>query len=120
MIIALTAVVGTFASVAMFVAIDGWQAHVNELRFANLASDYLQTVNSGLRDATDLLYSLRAYFESSDQPVSRSEFETFSHALRERVPGLRSTGWAPRVTAEQRDAFERCVRDSSAPDFQFY
>jgi diguanylate cyclase (GGDEF)-like protein len=118
--IALTAVAGTFASFALFFTVDGWQAHVKELHVANLASDYLQTVNSGLRDATDLLYSLRAYFESRTQPVTRAEFESFSHTLRTRVPGLRDTGWAPRVTASQRDAFERAVRATGFADFEIF
>ena len=104
-IIVLTAIVGSLASIGMFVMIGGWQAHVRQLAFANLASDYLQTVNSGVKDATDLLYSLRAYFESRDDPVSRTEFETFSHTLRARLPGLRDTGWAPHVTAAERPAF---------------
>jgi diguanylate cyclase len=117
-IIVLTAIVGSLASIGMFVTIGGWQAHVRQLAFANLASDYLQTVNSGVRDATDLLYSLRAYFESRDDPVSRTEFETFSHTLRARLPGLRDTGWAPHVTAAERPAFERAVREAGVPGFQ--
>ena len=31
------------------------------------------------------------------------EFEAFSQSLRKRVPGLRDTGWAPRIVAAQRD-----------------
>jgi diguanylate cyclase (GGDEF)-like protein len=102
----------------MFAAIGGWQEHLTELRFSALASEYLQTVNSGLEDAAGLLYSIRAYFESLDHPVSRQEFQAFSRILRLRVPGLRDTGWAPRVTAAERDAFERSVRASGQPDFQ--
>jgi diguanylate cyclase (GGDEF)-like protein len=117
-IIALTGLIGTLASIGLFLAINTWQAHVSELRASSLAGDHLQTINTGLKDATDLLYSMRAYFESRERPVSRAEFEAFSHSLRQRVPGLRDTGWAPRITAAQRDAFERDIRASGQTDFE--
>jgi diguanylate cyclase (GGDEF)-like protein len=117
-IIALTGIVGMATSIGMFLAIGTWQAHVAEVRFSSLASDHLQTINSGLEGATDLLYSLRAHFESLDHLPSRGEFQAFSHDLRERVPGLRDTGWAPRITTEEREAFERGVRASGISDFQ--
>jgi diguanylate cyclase (GGDEF)-like protein len=117
-VILLTMVAGTLASVGTFVAIDGWRAHIAELRFTSLARDHLHTLNSGLTDTTDLLRSIRAYFESFDHPVTRTEYQAFSRSLRERVVGLRDTGWAPRVTAANRDAFEREIRASGWPDFQ--
>jgi diguanylate cyclase len=117
-IIVLTAIVGAFASFGMYLAIGGWQAHVAELRFTSLARDHLQTINSGLQDATDLLYSMRAYFESLDRRPSRAEYLAFSASLRRRVVGLRDTGWAPRVTAAERDSFEHDIRATGLPDFQ--
>ena len=114
----LIGIVGVCASIGMFAAIDGWQKHVAELRFYSEARDRLRTINSGLNDATDLLWSMRAYFESMRHPVSRAEYLAFSAALRDRVVGLRDTGWAPRVTAGERDAFEHEVQASGLPDFQ--
>jgi diguanylate cyclase (GGDEF)-like protein len=117
-VILLVGIVGAIASVGMFVAISGWHARVAELRFTSLARDHLQTINSELQDATDLLYAMRAYFESLDHNVSRAQYTAFSDSLRERVVGLRDTGWAPRVTAAERDAFEREIRATGIPDFQ--
>ncbi|MFL5284385.1 MAG: putative bifunctional diguanylate cyclase/phosphodiesterase [Rhodopila sp.] len=117
-ILILTAVAGTFASVGMFLTIRTWQARMTELRFISLASDHLQTINAGLKDASELLYALRAYFESCEQPPVRSEYLAFSSSLRERVAGLRAAGWAPHITAAERDAFEREVQASGLPDFQ--
>jgi len=74
--------------------------YLSELRFTGVARFHLQTMNSVLEDATGLLFSMRAYFESLDHRVSRTEYQTFSHSLRQRVVGLRDTDWAPRVTAE--------------------
>jgi diguanylate cyclase (GGDEF)-like protein len=117
-IIVLTGIVGALASWGMFAAIDGWQRHVVELRFTSEARDHLRTINSGLQDATDLLWSLRGFFEARESPVSRSEFQAFSGSLRARAVGLRDTGWAPRVTAVERDAFEHEVQATGFPDFQ--
>jgi EAL domain-containing protein (putative c-di-GMP-specific phosphodiesterase class I) len=117
-VLLLIGIIGCCVSIAMFVAIDGWESHVAELRFYNEARDRLRTINSGLNDATDLLWSMRAYLETMRHPVSRAEYVAFSGALRSRVVGLRDTGWAPRVTSSGRDAFEREVRATGLPDFQ--
>jgi diguanylate cyclase (GGDEF)-like protein len=114
----LIGIIGCSVSVGMFAAIDGWERHVAELRFSSAARDRLSAINSGLNDATDLLWSLRAYLETTRPPVDRAEYVAFSSALRRRVVGLRDTGWAPRVTAAERDAFERAVRDTGPADFQ--
>ncbi|HEX3991637.1 MAG TPA: EAL domain-containing protein, partial [Acetobacteraceae bacterium] len=117
-VLLLAGIIGSGISIGMFAAIDGWETHVAELRFSSDARDRLRTINSGLDDATDLLWSLRAYLETMRHPVSRSEYMTFSSALRSRVVGLRDTGWAPRVTAAGRETFERDVRATGLPDFQ--
>ncbi len=117
-VLLLVGIIGSAVSIGMFAAIDGWEKHVAELRFISDARDRLRTINSGLNDATDLLWSLRAYLETMRQPVSRSEYMAFSSALRSRVVGLRDTGWAPRVTAAERDTFEHDVRATGLPDFQ--
>jgi diguanylate cyclase (GGDEF)-like protein len=114
----LIGIIGVCVSIGMFAAIDGWEKHVAELRFYSEAQDRLRTINSGLNDATDLLWSMRAYLETMRHPVSRAEYEAFSAALRHRVVGLRDTGWAPRVTAGERDAFEHEVQATGVPDFQ--
>ena len=117
-IIGLTAIIGIMTSICMYMAVSGWKAHARDLGFASLASGKLQTINTGLKDATDLLYSLRAYFESLDHPVTKTEFEAFAQSLRARVPGLHATDWAPRVPAAERDAFEQSMRSAGYPDFQ--
>ncbi len=117
-VIVLTWVIGAIASLGMFSTIRHWQSHVADIRFTSLAADHLQTINAGLKDATDLLYSMRAYFESLDHRATRAEYQRFSHTLRERVVGLRDTGWAPRVTGAERAAFEQAIQASGVPDFQ--
>jgi diguanylate cyclase (GGDEF)-like protein len=116
--IALAAAIGCAASLGMYSATAGWQARVAELRFAALASDNMRTVNMGLSDATGALWSLRAYFESRHGEVAKEEYQAFSASLRQRAPGLRDTGWAPRVLAADRDGFETAVRNQGTVGFQ--
>jgi diguanylate cyclase (GGDEF)-like protein len=118
LMIAWTAVIGSFASIALFITITSWQNHLASLRFTSTARSQLQTMNSVLEDATGLLLSMRAYFESLDHRVSGTEYQAFSRSLRERVVGLRDTGWAPRVAAAERAGFERAIRAAGEPDFE--
>ncbi len=115
---ALAAMVGVFLSVAAFLVIAQSESRQAELDFTNRARSYHQTIKSDLANAASLLLTLRGYFSSTDRPISRGEFQAFSKTLRERVVGLRDTGWAPRVAGAERDAFERAVRDDGFPDFE--
>ena len=118
LMIAFTALIGSFASIALFITITGWQDHLAELRFTSAARSQLQTINSGLEDATGLLFSMRAYFESLDHRIRQTEYQAFSHSLREHVAGLRDTGWAPRVTAAERTGFEQAIQAAGEPGFE--
>ena len=117
---AATAVIGVMVSIVCYLAVEFSQIRLAELNLASAARDQEQTLNADLANASDLLYTLRDYFESSVQPVERSEYQAFAKNLRERLIGLRDTGWAPRVTAGERAAFERVVRDSGFPDFEIW
>ena len=68
--------------------------------------------------ATDLLYTLRDFIQSTDHPVSRAEYQAFAKSQRTRIDGLRDTGWAPRVSADEREEFERTVRADGFADFE--
>jgi len=116
---ALTALVGTAVSLLAFVAVADWDRHVAAMKLNKLAGDYQQLINSDLERATDVLFTLRAYFEASEH-VDRGEFQAFALELRTRMPGLRGAAWAPRVTREERAAFVQTVRDQGFPDFDFW
>jgi diguanylate cyclase (GGDEF)-like protein len=75
-------------------------------------------IEADLRDAAGVMDTLRDYFESSENPVSRDEFLRFAGLLHPRSIGLMDLVWAPRVTAEDRDAFEQAARAAGLADFQ--
>ncbi|HWK44412.1 MAG TPA: CHASE domain-containing protein [Stellaceae bacterium] len=112
------ALAGVVLSVAAFLTNAQSESRLAELNFVNLARSYHQTIEADLANAANLLFTLRGYFASTDRPIARGEFQAFSKILREHVIGLRDTGWAPRVTGAQRDAFERAARADGFPDFE--
>ena len=109
---------GVLASFAVFRLAMSWEVRAAESEFQNRARNYLQIIDGELQASSTLLYTFRAFFEASDQPVSRAEFVRFSKDLHGRVVGLRDTGWAPRVDQDRRAAFEREVRAGGESDFQ--
>jgi diguanylate cyclase (GGDEF)-like protein len=116
----MAAIVGTLVSAVAFVAVSNWEYRLADLKLLELAKNDQQTLNSDLQYATDVLYTLRAYYSTTHQAVGRPEFQAFAKDLRGRLVGLRNTGWARRVTREQRDAFERSVRAEGFPDFEIW
>ena len=115
-----TAIVGTLLSAFAFVSVSNWDNRLADLKLQELAKNDQQTLNSDLQYATEVLYTLRAYYNTHGHTVSRSEFQAFAKDLRSRLVGLRNTGWALRVTREKRDAFERSVRADGFPNFEIW
>jgi diguanylate cyclase (GGDEF)-like protein len=116
----ITAIVGTLLSVLAFVAVSNWEERLADLKLQQLAKNDQQTLSSDLQYATDVLYTLRAYYNTSDHAVSRAEFQAFAKDLRGRLVGMRNTGWALRVTRAERDGFERAVRAEGFPNFEIW
>jgi diguanylate cyclase (GGDEF)-like protein len=115
-----TAIVGTLLSAFAFVSVSNWDNRLADLKLQELAKNDQQTLNSDLQYATEVLYTLRAYYNTHGHTVSRSEFQAFAKDLRSRLVGLRNTGWALRVTREKRDAFERSVHADGFPNFEIW
>jgi diguanylate cyclase (GGDEF)-like protein len=115
-----TAIVGTLLSAFAFVSVSNWDNRLADLKLQELAKNDQQTLNSDLQYATEVLYTLWAYYNTHGHTVSRSEFQAFAKDLRSRLVGLRNTGWALRVTREKRDAFERSVRGDGFPNFEIW
>ena len=94
-----------------------WDAQVAESSFVDRARRHEQTLNVHLSNAAGVLYTLKAYFEFTAHSIGADEYESFSRSLRERFVGLRDTGWSPRVTRNERAAFERSIQGAGFPRF---
>jgi diguanylate cyclase len=116
--IAVTVVVGILASIGADLIVARGEYRLAQLSFVELAKDHLEAIDADLDHATDLLYTLRDFIQSTDHPVSRAEYQAFAKSQRTRIDGLRDTGWAPRVSADEREEFERTVRADGFADFE--
>jgi diguanylate cyclase len=114
----LTVLIGGSASIGAFLAVAHSDAVVAESSFVDRAKSYERALNLHLSNAAGVLYTLKAYFETTTAPVTAADYEAFSASLRARLVGLRDTGWSPRVARNERATFERSVQAAGFPGFQ--
>jgi signal transduction histidine kinase len=111
---------GILISILLFVVIAATKDRIAAFDFRTRAEDEHRALQADLKSASDLLYTLRAFYEADAQPPSRTEFQTFARDLRSRLPGLRNTGWAPVVAEGERESFERKARNDGAADYRIW
>jgi hypothetical protein len=61
---------------------------------------------NGMNEYVSRLGAFRTLFESANEEITRSEFETFSGRLFEQHPGILRVGWIPRIRRKERAEFE--------------
>ncbi|TWI03955.1 EAL domain-containing protein [Bradyrhizobium daqingense] len=98
--------VGLLFSVVGAAAVARWENRVNRIEFENAAETQAIVMQNGMNEYISRLLALRTLFESANEEVTRSEFETFSARLFERHPGMLRIGWLPRVNRRERAEYE--------------
>jgi diguanylate cyclase (GGDEF)-like protein len=98
--------VGLLFSVVGAAAVARWEDRVNRIEFENAAETEAIVVQNGMGEYISRLLALRTLFESTNDEVTRSEFETFSARLFERHPGMLRIAWLPRVNRKERTEYE--------------
>ena len=98
--------VGLLFSLAGAAAVARWEDRVNKLEFENAAETESIVMQNGMSEYISRLVALRTLFESTNDEISRSEFETFSARLFERHPGMLRIAWLPRVNRKERAEYE--------------
>ncbi|GGI18955.1 bifunctional diguanylate cyclase/phosphodiesterase [Bradyrhizobium guangdongense] len=100
------AALGLLFSLAGAAAVARWEDRVNKIEFENAAETQSIVMQNGMNEYISRLVALRTLFESSNEGVTRSEFETFSGRLFERYPGLLRVGWLPGISRKERAEYE--------------
>ncbi|MGY3407713.1 CHASE1-domain containing sensor protein [Bradyrhizobium sp. GM5.1] len=98
--------VGLLFSVVAAAAVARWEGRVNKIEFENAAETEVIVMQNGMSEYISRLVALRTLFESTNQEITRSEFETFSARLFERHPGMLRISWVPRVNRKERAEYE--------------
>jgi diguanylate cyclase (GGDEF)-like protein len=113
-----TAVLGTLATVGLFLLVCSWDYQVAEIDFQSKAKSYVEVINADLSDADTLPYTIAAFIGANRRPVTADAFLRFSSGLHHRVAGLRDTAWAPRVSLGERAALERDAQAQGLRGFE--
>jgi len=80
-----------------------------EAEFFKRATFAENAINKAVSDNLDALYSLKAFYSSSEE-VNRESFKAFAQSLLDRKPGIRGLSWNRVVSGEQRTGFEQGIR----------
>ncbi|WBL82703.1 EAL domain-containing protein [Bradyrhizobium xenonodulans] len=98
--------VGLLFSLVGAAAVARWEDRVNRIEFENAAETEVIVMQNGMSEYISRLVALRTLFESTNEEITRSEFETFSARLFERHPGMLRIAWLPRVNRKERADYE--------------
>ncbi|WP_441256193.1 bifunctional diguanylate cyclase/phosphodiesterase [Bradyrhizobium sp. 482_C4_N1_1] len=98
--------VGLLFSLVGAAAVARWENRVNKIEFENAAETEAIVMQNGMSEYISRLVALRTLFESTNEEITRSEFETFSSRLFERHPGMLRISWLPRVNRKERAEYE--------------
>ncbi|HEX9209563.1 MAG TPA: EAL domain-containing protein [Bradyrhizobium sp.] len=98
--------VGLLFSLAGAAAVARWEDRVNRIEFESAAETESIVMQNGMNEYISRLVALRTLFESINEDITRSEFETFSARLFERHPGMLRITWLPRVNRKERAEYE--------------
>ncbi len=85
--------------------------------FNSRAANQASILENGIDDYWDELYAVQALFRSSNQNVTRGEFESFSRSLISRHSAILNIAWAPRVKRDERAAHEQLGAREGLPDY---
>ena len=97
---------GFLLSLVAAVGVGRWEHRVTKVEFEAMAETQTIVMQNSLNEYVSRMVALRTLFESSNEEVTRSEFETFSGRLFERHPGMLRIAWVPRVTRNERAEYE--------------
>ncbi|MEH6651536.1 MAG: diguanylate cyclase [Motiliproteus sp.] len=109
------------------IAITLWGSHLQQqlhtnteqANFEKQSSTFAKNFQKSLDQKIEVLQSLQAFYLSSTS-VDRQEFHRFVEGALARHPDIIALNWAPRITEQQRDAFEQEIRQHSSASIGIY
>lgn len=112
------AIIGLLLSLAGAYAVGKWEERIAKLEFEAVAETQTIIMQNGINEYTSRIVALRTLFESANEEISRSEFETFSARLFEQRPGILRVGWIPRINRKERAEYEAAAVNDGISGYQ--
>ena len=107
---------GVAVSAAVYQAIKGHERRAVAAQFMRDASQCAQSIQLGMTQNTETILALKAFFNSLTH-VDRDTFGAFARQLLSTHPHTEALEWVPRVTADEREAFEKQLSElDGVPD----
>src|SRR3984885_10863814 len=97
---------GLLLSLAGAYAVGQWEERITKIEFERVAETQAIILQNGMNEYVSRLVALRTLFESANEEITRSEFETFSRRLFEQHPGILRVRWIPKIRRKERAEFE--------------
>jgi serine/threonine protein kinase/CHASE1-domain containing sensor protein len=114
----LTVVLGAGLSLLLFVAVRGRERTHEQTDFERQAAQLALAVQSSFEIPLEVLRSVPAFFEASDE-ISRDEFSTFVRSALGRYPWIYALEWIPRVPHAERMKFEQLAASDGFAGYHF-
>lgn len=111
-------VIGLLLSLAAAYAVGQWEERVTRVKFKGVAETQAIIMQNGLNEYVSRLIALRTLFESANEEITRSEFETFSGRLYEQHPGILRVGWLPKIKRKERAEYEAAAISDGISGYQ--
>jgi CHASE1-domain containing sensor protein len=109
--------VGLALSVGAFLVMLGRERQASRIAFERRAQRTAASFRANLERPLEVLRTLPALFEASDE-VTRGEFKHFVRAALDRHRDIFALGWMPRVRAPERMIFEEAGRAQGLAAFE--
>jgi CHASE1-domain containing sensor protein len=111
------AIAGLIVSATAWFAVSHRDNQLAALALSSRAEGHALSLQVGLIPYLRKVSGLAALFESSDDTVSRAQFERFTKLVMSDQTAILGMSWIPRVTREQRVAHERAAALDGIPDY---
>ena len=102
--------------VYLFHTAKEYEATENQFVFNRLVTEITQEFRKDLKVYLNILVANERFIISSEQ-VSAQRFYRFTETFLKQYSGIHSLSWNPRITDQERDAFETSVQQQGYPDY---
>ncbi len=117
--IGLTLCTSVGLSVVGFVMVWNWESVQVQMELQQQADNLSTALQRSINPNLEGLKSVKSLYAVSGK-VNRQEFKTFVRPVLSRHPAIRALNWFPRVSASERQAYEKAVAAEGFPGFQIY
>jgi diguanylate cyclase (GGDEF)-like protein len=113
-----TAAVGIALSVTAASMVALQEDRYSKAAFNSVAENYSMVLQNGVNEYLTKLLALRSLFDSSNDRVTRAEFEAFARPVLQSSSAIQTLSWVPRVLRSQRAEHELMAAQEGLPKYK--